>query len=71
MDKSAVIQKPVKFHAKLSRPAAPKGATWTFVVLPAEASRQLPTRSMVTVDGTLDDQPFQATLEPTARAATG
>ena len=64
MVKSAVIHKPVKFHAKLSRPAAPKGATWTFVVLPADASRQLPTRSMVTVDGTLERQSFQATLEP-------
>ena len=55
---------PIKFKAKLSRPAEPKRATWTFVVLPAAASKQLPTRSMVTVDGTLAGQPFQATLEP-------
>ena len=34
------------------------------MVLPADASRQLPTRSMVTVDGTLERQSFQATLEP-------
>jgi hypothetical protein len=54
----------VKFKAKLSRPAAPEGATWIFVVLPAAASRQLPTRSMVTVDATLEGQAFQATLEP-------
>ena len=54
----------IKFKAKLSRPAAPKGATWTFLVLPAAASKKLPTRSMVTVDGTLAGQPFQATLEP-------
>lgn len=54
----------VKFKAKLSRPATPKGATWTFVVLPAVASRQLPTRSMVTVDALLEGQAFQATLEP-------
>lgn len=33
-------------------------------MLPAAASKQLPTRSMVTVDGTFADQPFQATLEP-------
>jgi hypothetical protein len=64
MVKPAASIKPVRFTAKLSRPAAPKGATWTFVVLPAAASKQLPTRSMVTVDGTLEGQAFQATLEP-------
>lgn len=55
---------PIKFKARLSRPATPTGATWTFLVLPAAASRKLPTRSMVTVDGTLAGQTFQATLEP-------
>jgi len=54
----------IKFKAKLSRPATPKGVAWTFLVLPAAASAKLPTRSMVTVDGTLAGQPFQATLEP-------
>ena len=54
----------IKFKAKLLRPATPKGAAWTFLVLPAAASKQLPTRSMVTVDGTLAGQPIQATLEP-------
>lgn len=54
----------IKFKAKLSRPASPKGAAWTFLVLPAAASKKLPARSMVTVDGTLGGQPFQATLEP-------
>jgi hypothetical protein len=54
----------IRFKAKLSRPAEPKGATWNFLVLPATASKQLPTRSMVTVEGTLAGQPFQATLEP-------
>jgi bacteriocin resistance YdeI/OmpD-like protein/uncharacterized protein DUF1905 len=55
---------PIQFKAKLSRPAEPNGAAWTFVVLPVAASKQLPTRSMVTVDGTLEGQPFQVTLEP-------
>ena len=55
---------PISFKANLSRPAVPKGAEWTFVVLPAAASKQLPTRSMVTVDGTLQGQSFQVTLEP-------
>ena len=54
----------IAFKAKLSRPATPKGAAWTFLVLPKAASAKLPTRSMVTVDGTLAGQPFQATLEP-------
>ena len=63
----SVMPKPtaaIKFKAKLARPAMPKGATWTFLVLPAAASKQLPTRSMVSVDGTLAGQPFVATLEP-------
>ncbi|RYG14309.1 MAG: DUF1905 domain-containing protein [Burkholderiales bacterium] len=64
MAKSAAPNKTVKFKAKLSRPVEPKGATWTFAVLPAAASTQLPTRSMVTVDGVLAGQAFQATLEP-------
>ena len=64
MAKSAAPGEPVKFKAKLSRPAAPKGATWTFVVLPADAGKHLPTRSMVTVDGTLNGHSFQTTLEP-------
>ena len=54
----------IKFKVKLSRPATPKGATWTFLVLPVVASAKLPTRSMVTVEGSFEDQPFQATLEP-------
>lgn len=54
----------IAFKAKLLRPASPKGATWTFVVLPAAASAKLPTRSMVTVEGSFGGQPFQATLEP-------
>jgi hypothetical protein len=54
----------IRFKAKLSRPATPKGADWTFLVLPAAASAKLPTRSMVTVDGTIEGERFQATLEP-------
>ena len=50
--------------ARLLRPASPKGATWSFLVLPANASAKLPTRGMATVDGTLDGHAFQATLEP-------
>src|SRR5690606_40538711 len=49
----------IRFKTKLLRPASPQGAAWTFLVLPASASAKLPTRSMVTVDGTLEGQPFQ------------
>jgi hypothetical protein len=54
----------IRFKATLLRPAEPKNATWAFFVLPKTASSKLPTRSMVTVDGTLGGASFQATLEP-------
>lgn len=54
----------IRFKAKLLRPGIPKDATWSFLVLPANASAKLPARSMATVDGMLEGQPFQATLEP-------
>ncbi|MFC5578260.1 YdeI/OmpD-associated family protein [Lysobacter niabensis] len=54
----------IRFKAELLRPASPKGASWSFLLLPATASAKLPTRSMTTVEGTLEGQSFQATLEP-------
>jgi hypothetical protein len=54
----------IRFKAKLLRPATPKNASWTFLVLPANASTKLPTRGMTTVDGLLEGHPFKATLEP-------
>jgi hypothetical protein len=54
----------IAFEARLQRPATPKNATWTFLVLPQKASEQLPSRSMVSVAGRLGDEPFKATLEP-------
>ena len=54
----------IRFEADLLRPASPKDATWSFLVLPANASAKLPTRSMTSVEGTLEGEPFQATLEP-------
>lgn len=41
-----------------------KAVAWTFLVLPAEASRKLPSRGMVSVEGTLGGAAFQATLQP-------
>jgi hypothetical protein len=54
----------ISFEAVLRRPAQPKGADWAFLVLPASASRRLPSRSQVSVEGRFGGQPFQATLEP-------
>lgn len=55
---------PIRCQATLRRPATPVDADWTFLVLPKAASAKLPSRSMVTVDGTLAGHTFQATLEP-------
>jgi len=55
---------PIRFKARLLRPAEPKDAAWTFLVLPKAASAKLPTRSQVSVEGMLGGRPFQATLEP-------
>lgn len=55
----------ISFTAVLHRPLTKgKAAAWTFLVLPAEASRKLPSRGMVSVAGTLGGAPFQATLQP-------
>jgi hypothetical protein len=54
----------IRFKVKLLRPAEPQGASWSFFVLPEAASAKLPTRSQVSVAGTLGGAPFQATLEP-------
>lgn len=59
----------IRFKAKLLGPASPKGAAWSFLVLPAKASGKLPTRSMTTVDGFIDGHPFQATLEPDGKGS--
>ena len=56
---------PIRFSAKLLRPkATDKPADWTFLTLPSEASAKLPSRGMVSVEGTLNGAAFQATLEP-------
>ncbi|MDO1527879.1 YdeI/OmpD-associated family protein [Fulvimonas sp. R45] len=58
---------PFRFETKLLRPAKPRDASWTFVVLPAEASARLPRRGRTTVEGTLNGRAFAATLEPDGR----
>ena len=58
----------VQFQAKLSCPVD-KGATWSFLVLPKPASAKLPTRAMVSVEGTFGGEPFKATLEPDGKGS--
>lgn len=54
-----------RFTAKLLKPAEPgDDKSWAFLVLPQEASAKLPRRGRTTVEGTVNGQNFQATLEP-------
>ena len=55
----------IRFKAKLFRPAeSEKADSWTFLILPKSASAKLPSRGMTAIEGTINDFPFQATLEP-------
>ena len=55
----------IRFKAKLLRPAETgKGGSWTFLILPKIASARLPSRGMTAIEGTLNDIPFQAMVEP-------
>jgi hypothetical protein len=53
----------IRFSATLHRPAE-KGASWTFLSLPRQASAKLPSRGMVSVEGTINGSAFRASLEP-------
>ena len=55
---------PVRFKAKLLRPAKPANASWTFLLVPKAASAKLPSRGQVGVKGTLGGASFSAVLEP-------
>jgi len=56
---------PLSFQARLLKPVATDvPVSWLFLLLPAEASARLPSRSMTSVGGTFEGHPFQATLEP-------
>ncbi|WP_340677569.1 YdeI/OmpD-associated family protein [Paraglaciecola sp.] len=53
------------FNATILRPVQTgSDITWAFVVLPKTASASLPRRGRTTIDGTINEQSFQATLEP-------
>jgi Bacteriocin-protection, YdeI or OmpD-Associated/Domain of unknown function (DUF1905) len=51
-----------RLMSPLRRSARPE--TWTFLTLPKEASMQLPSRSMVSIEGSLNGAKIRATLEP-------
>lgn len=55
----------IRFTATLLRPkSTAKPADWTFLILPKVASAKLPSRGQVTIEGTFNGRPFQATLQP-------
>ena len=58
----------IRFKAKLFRPTqSEKGDSWTFLILPKQASAKLPSRSVMPVEGTINGFSFQATLQPDGR----
>jgi len=55
----------IRFKAKLVRPTeSEESDSWTFLVLPKNASEKLPSRGMTAIEGTINGFAFQATLEP-------
>ena len=62
---SQMTKTTIRFKAKLFRPAeSEKAGSWTFLILPKNASAKLPSRGMTAVEGTINGFPFQAVLEP-------
>jgi Bacteriocin-protection, YdeI or OmpD-Associated/Domain of unknown function (DUF1905) len=60
-----VTKTSIRFKAKLLRPAeSGKADSWTFLVLPKNASAKLPSRGMTAIEGTINGSSFQAVLEP-------
>jgi hypothetical protein len=60
----------IHFSATLLRPKATgraKAVSWSYLILPNEASDKLPSRGMVSVEGTLNGFPIRITLEPDGR----
>ncbi|MGD9690213.1 MAG: YdeI/OmpD-associated family protein [Phycisphaerales bacterium] len=55
----------IRFKARLQRPKTDENPDdWSFLTLPPVASSRLPSRGMVSITGTFDGAPFQATLNP-------
>ena len=55
----------IRFKAKLFRQAqSEKAGSWSFLILPKNASAKLPSRGMTPIEGTINGFPFQATVQP-------
>ena len=54
----------IRFEAELD-----KIGSWTLLRLPKSASAQLPSRGMTMVEGTINDFPFKAPLEPDGKGS--
>jgi hypothetical protein len=55
----------IRFKTKLCRPAqSEKAGSWTFLILPKNASAKLPSRGMTAIEGTINGVSFQAMAEP-------
>ncbi|MBL8745595.1 MAG: DUF1905 domain-containing protein [Phycisphaerae bacterium] len=55
----------IRFQATLQKPkATARPASWCFVTLPGKASALLPSRGMVSIEGTINGRPLTATLQP-------
>jgi hypothetical protein len=55
----------IRFKAKLFWPAErEKADSWTFLILPKNASAKLPSRGMTAIEGTINGFHFRAMLEP-------
>jgi hypothetical protein len=54
----------IRFKAKLLQPETPLKGVPAFIVLPADASAKLPTRSALTVEGAINGHAFRAVLQP-------
>ena len=62
---SKVTKPSIRFKAKLFRPAeSEKAGSWSFLIVPMDASAKLPSRGMTPIEGTMNGFPFQAALEP-------
>ncbi len=58
-------QQPSQFETELHRPEKTgDDRPWTFCLIPKEVSKTLPRRGRTTVQGTINGQSLQATLEP-------
>jgi hypothetical protein len=59
------MTKTIRFKAKLFRPVESKRSdSWTFLIVPKNASAKLPSRGMTAIEGTMNACPFHAILEP-------